>query len=123
MLVTFEDNYRFLGDLPFVIYFDFETTAGSDLFQDVKTYVIRYCLMFAFHPKLDIERIVIYRSFQQNEEQLFDLSHLKPKMLQFLDSVTLNQIKDIGLKVYEKKSSLLFHKCALLNLKLQLVYL
>ena len=29
-LVSFESNYRFLGDLSFVAYFAFETSAGSD---------------------------------------------------------------------------------------------
>ena len=87
-LVSFEDNYQYLGDLPFVVYFDFETTAGDDLFQDKKMYVLSYCIIIAFHPKLDIERIVIYHSFQQNQDQLFDLSHLKDKMLQFVDKVT-----------------------------------
>ena len=35
-LISFEDNYHLLGDLPFVVYFDFERTAGRDLFQDYK---------------------------------------------------------------------------------------
>ena len=54
MLVGFEDNYRFLGDLPFALYFHLERTAGSNLFQDKKLYVISYCIIIAFHPKLDI---------------------------------------------------------------------
>ena len=78
-------------------------TPGSDLFLDKKMYVVNYCMVFAFHPKLKIERIVIYRSFQQSQEELFDLSHLKEKMLQYVDSVTLNRLKDAGLKVHEKK--------------------
>ena len=28
-LVTFEDNFKYLGDLPFVAQFDFETATGS----------------------------------------------------------------------------------------------
>ena len=35
-LVSYEDNYKFLGDLPFAVYFDFETTAGNDVFMDKK---------------------------------------------------------------------------------------
>ena len=35
-LVSFENNYRFLGDLPFVVYLDFETTAGNDIFMEKK---------------------------------------------------------------------------------------
>ena len=50
-IVTFEDNYRFFRDLPFVAYFDFETTAGRDLFLDKKMYVFTYCSIFAFHSK------------------------------------------------------------------------
>ena len=117
MLLTFEGNYQFLGDQPFVVYFDFETTAGSDLFQDKEMYVISYCLVFAFHPKLDIERILVYRILQQNQQQLFDSSHLKLKMLQFVDSVTLNKFKDKGLKVYGKKSSFALSEMSSVELK------
>ena len=28
-VVTFEDNFKFKGDLPFALYFDFETTAPN----------------------------------------------------------------------------------------------
>ena len=35
-LISFKDNYCLLGDLLFVVYFDFETTLGKDLFQDKK---------------------------------------------------------------------------------------
>ena len=71
-IVSFEDKYMFLGDLPFVVYLDFETTTGSNLFLDRKMYVISYCLIFAFHPKVKIDRIVVYRNFQQNQEEIFD---------------------------------------------------
>ena len=104
-MVSFEDNYRYLGDLPFVVYFDFETIAKSDLFQGKKMYVLSYYIIIAFHLKLDIERIVIYCSFQQNGDQYFDVSNLKVKMLQLVDRMTLNQLKDAGLKVYLKESS------------------
>ena len=35
-LVSFEDNFHAKGDLPFVIYFDFETTAPTDNCFDPK---------------------------------------------------------------------------------------
>ena len=91
--------------MPFVAYFDFETTAGCDLFLDKKKDVISYCIVFAFDPKVNIDRITVYRSFQQKLEERFDLSHLKKQMIQHIDQVTLNQLKDAGLKVHEKKSS------------------
>ena len=33
-LSTFEENFRLLGDLPFTIYFDLETTCGKKLYED-----------------------------------------------------------------------------------------
>ena len=72
--------------------------------MDEKMYMISYCMIFASHLNLKMERIVIYRSFQQNQEELGlnqDLNHLKERMLQYVDSVTLNQLKDAGIKVHE----------------------
>ena len=77
-----------MGDLTFAVYFDFETTAGSNLFLDKKVYVISDCLIFAFQPKLKMDRIELYRSFQQTQDELFNLSHLREKMLQYVDPIT-----------------------------------
>ena len=117
-IVSFEDNYRFLGNLPFAVYFDFQTITGSDIFLDKKMYVISYCMIFAFHPKLKIDRIIVYRSFHQNQEKIFNLSHLKEKTLQHVDSVTLNQLTDASLKVLEKKSRFTFSEMFSIELKL-----
>ena len=114
-MAFFEDHYRFWGDLQFAVHFDFETATGSDLFLDKKMYMISYCMIFAFHPKLKIGRIVVYRSFQQNQEENFDLSYWREKMLQHIDSITLNQLKDVGLKVLEKNQVLPLVKCFQLN--------
>lgn len=58
-LVTSEDNLKYMGDLPFVAYFDFKTTTGNEL-KNSKEYKemcpVWYSLVFAFYPKLDIER-------------------------------------------------------------------
>ena len=77
-----------MGDLTFAVYFDFETTTGSNLFLDKKVYVISDCLIFAFQPKLKMDRIALYRSFQQTQDELFNLSHLREKMLQYVDPIT-----------------------------------
>ena len=42
-IVNFQDNFKFLGDIPFTVYFDFETTTSNSAFSDPKMYVIRYC--------------------------------------------------------------------------------
>ena len=64
-IVNVQDNFRYLGDVPFTVYFDFETTTGSLTFSDPKMYVISYCPIYAFHPSLNLDKIVILRSFQQ----------------------------------------------------------
>ena len=54
-LISFEDNFHAKGDLPFIIYFDFETTAPTDnCFElEQKTmFVVSYVMIVAFHPDL-----------------------------------------------------------------------
>ena len=74
-MVNFQDNFKYLGDVPFTVYFDFETTTGKSAFLDPKMYVISYCEVYIFHPSLNLDKVVIFRSFQQKSEEIFDLSH------------------------------------------------
>ena len=39
-IIDDQNHYKNLGDLPFTIYYDFETTAGSVVFFDVKMLVV-----------------------------------------------------------------------------------
>ena len=57
---TFEDNIKFMGDLPVSIYFDLETTCGKKIyeFEEVaEMYPISYAFVVAFNPCLNLERI------------------------------------------------------------------
>ena len=52
-LVTFEDNFKSKGNLPFALYFDFETIAPADNSFDpeqTKMFVVSYVLIVCFHP-------------------------------------------------------------------------
>lgn len=78
-LVTFEDHFKDLGDLPLVVYFDFEATTGSGLgnyLNDEKIYPISYCIFSLFIQKLDIKRTVVFTSFQQTLELLNNIRYL-----------------------------------------------
>ena len=44
-LSTFQENFRLLGDLPFTIYFDLETTCGKKLYEDF-TDPTKKCTLF-----------------------------------------------------------------------------
>ena len=62
-IINFQDNFKKIGDLPFSIYYDFETTAGSTVFFYAKMYVISYHMIVAFHPDLNLPRMFIYRAY------------------------------------------------------------
>ena len=59
-IISYQDNFRKLGDLPFAVYYDFETTTGSVVFFDARMYVVSYCMIISFHPDLNISRLYIY---------------------------------------------------------------
>ena len=61
-IITFQDNFKYLGDIPFTIYFDFETTTGDSVFFDPKIFVKSHCQIYSFHPALGLDKIVIFRS-------------------------------------------------------------
>ena len=53
-----------MSDLPFTVYFYFETTTGDRVTDDKRMFAISYCQIYAFHLPLNVGKIVIFRSFQ-----------------------------------------------------------
>ena len=56
---TFFDNMKFMGDLPFFIYFDLETTTGKKVYdfdEDATLYPVSYAFVLSFHPLLNTEK-------------------------------------------------------------------
>lgn len=39
-IISFQDDFKLLGNVPFTVYFDFETTTEDDLCGESKMYVI-----------------------------------------------------------------------------------
>ena len=84
-ILNYQNNFKYLGDLPFTVYFDFETTTGGNsAVFNLTMYVMSYCQIYSFHPSLGPDKIVIFRSFQQTPEQINDLSHFKNEHAAFL---------------------------------------
>ena len=76
-ILTFEDNVTFMGELPFAIYFDVETTSGKKVyeFDDIaEMYTVSYAFLVVFHPKLNLDRICVVRSFNHTLEMLNDVT-------------------------------------------------
>ena len=40
-IISFQDNFRYLGDVLFTVYFDFEKATGDSVFFDTKMLVLR----------------------------------------------------------------------------------
>ena len=83
-----------MGDFPFVVFFDFETTTGDSILHDSKMFVINYCQINAFHPDLKLDKIIIFHSFQQTEDEIYSLDHFSEALVPYFDIVTFNQLKD-----------------------------
>ena len=76
-IISFQDNFKYLGDVSFTVHFDFEATTSDTVFFDPKMFVVSYCQIYSFHLSLNFEKIVIFRSFQQTAEEIYELSHLR----------------------------------------------
>ena len=64
---------KYKGDIPLVAYINFETTVPTNECLDPenrKTFAVLYVIISAFHPKLDIDRVIIERSFGHSRKKL-----------------------------------------------------
>ena len=105
-IIDYQDNFKYMGDVPFSVYFDFETTTGDAVFFDWKMYVLSYCLIFTFNKSLNMDKIVTYRSFQQTSQQLYDLSHLGKNTFHFLIEQPLGNWKMLLLLYFLEQNTL-----------------
>ena len=108
-ILNYQDNFKYLGDLPFMVYFDSETTTGGiSVFLNPTMTVISYCQIYLFHPSLNLDNVMIFRSFQQTAEQIYDLSHFKNEHAAFFNKTNFYQLKDAASAVLacEKLTSL-----------------
>ena len=103
-IISFQDNFKYLGDVPFTVYFDFETTTGDIIFSDPKMFVVSYCQIYSFHPSLNIDKIVVFRGFQQIPEETYDLNHFRQEHIPYFDRITFFSAKRCPCR--EKSTSL-----------------
>ena len=111
-IIDYQEHYSNIGDVPFSVYYDFETTTGSAVFFYEKMFVVSYCMIIAFHQTINLLRIVIFRSFDQNENELYSLSHFNIIDFDFFNQnkryfnfTTLRQLKTAASNVLQKESN------------------
>ena len=100
-----------MGDQPFSIYFDLETTCGKDKlvfdFDDehlTDMYVVSYCFVVMFHKSYSLDKITIVRSFNDSMVDLADLSCMPFEMSELTDDVTTSQLYNCIQNVVAKKT-------------------
>ena len=105
-LISYQDNFGDKGDLPFVIYFDFETTAPTDNClgpEQKKMLLVSYVMIVAFHPALQLDRIIVYRSFAHSLEELTTLEYLTREQITFIEPHLISMLKDMAFEVAKRK--------------------
>ena len=105
-LTSFEDNFKSKGDVPFTIYFDFETTSPTDadwLNPEVKKmFVVSYVIVVAFHPFFNFERILIQRSVSHPKKELISINYLSAEQFFFKTNETIKQLYDQAILVSKR---------------------
>ena len=101
-LVSYKDNFKAKDHLPFCVYFDFETTAPTDNCLDPeqkKMFVVSYVMIVAFHPALQLDRVIVYRSFAHTLDQLSNIEYLTGEQIGFINNYLIHMLKDCANEV------------------------
>ena len=105
-LTSFEDNYKAKGDVPFTIYFDFETTSPTDSEylnpEEKKMFVMSYVIVVAFHPHFNFNRIVVQRSMCHPKEEMTSVNYLSREQFEFKPLELIKQLYDQALHVLKR---------------------
>ena len=107
-LTSFEDNYKAKGDVPFPIYFDFETTSPTDSEwlnpEEKKKFVMSYVIIVAFHPHFNFDRIVVQRSMCHPKDELTSVNYLSREHFDFKPPELIKQLYNQALHVSKRTS-------------------
>ena len=105
-IVTFQDNLKYRGDVPFCVYADFETTAPTEDYlnpENKAMFAVSYSLIFALHPELCLPRQMVVREFNHSLDELSNMSYLTSDQLAMRNQGTTCQLQDAVLNVHSKK--------------------
>ena len=68
-------------------------------------FAVSYFQIYSSHPSLNLEKILIFRSFQQSAEEIYDLSHFRQEHVAFFGRTTFYQLKDAASAVLAREKS------------------
>ena len=78
-------------------------------------FVASYVMIFAFHPQLKLNRIIIQRSYAHSIEQLTSLNYFTQERIKFLDHDLIKMLKDIAFDVSKRKCKNTIGQCFVLR--------
>ena len=73
--------------------------------------VISYCMVVSFHPEVNIPRLVIFRSYNQTQDDVQSITHFQILDYNFFDDkdnfnkVTLKQLQDASSSVHNREKN------------------
>ena len=73
--------------------------------------IVSYVLIVAFHWALNLNRIIIQRTYLHSLEELTTTKYLNDDQMKFIDLQTLNQLKDIAINVSKGSVKIQWAKC------------
>ena len=85
--------------------------------ENKKMTAVSYVIIFAFHPHLQIDHVIIERSFGHSNLQLCSLNYLTNEQLKFKDINLLKQLRDCALSVASKRNKLVISEMFCTELK------
>ena len=62
-------------------------------------FVVSYVMIVAFHPALQLDRVIIYRSFAHTLDQLSNIGYLTREQVGFIDNYLVHMLKDCANEV------------------------
>ena len=122
-IVTFEDNIKYQGDVPFSLYADFETTAPTSDYlcpENDIMFSVSYSIAIGWHPKLNLPRQFVVRGFNHTLEELTDVSYLTSEQLGLRKQTTTEQLRDAAIAVSQRKNKNAIN--ILFNIELKFIY-
>ena len=66
-------------------------------------FVVSCVMIVAFHPKLDLDRIIIQRSFAHSIEQLTTLDYFTREQISYVETDLIKMLKDMAFEVSKRK--------------------
>ena len=66
-------------------------------------FVVSYVMIVAFHPELELDCIIIQRSYARSIKKLTSLDYFIQEQLKFIDSSLINILKDQAFHVVKRR--------------------